>query len=163
LSSTELQDIYQGRITNWAQVGGPDEPITVVLHSNDSVTTVFRAFILNGQSIRIKGPKLKKGWAQAVAQASGAISYVPLMEAQNAQVAVLAIDGSLPTTASVGAYPFWTVEHLYTQGNGTSQFQVYLSFLSGMQETGVFSSYGAVPVSQLSQSVLASHLPGSEI
>src|SRR5437870_9862177 len=39
LSSTELQDIYQGRITNWAQVGGPDEPITVVLHSNDSVTT----------------------------------------------------------------------------------------------------------------------------
>ena len=87
------------------------------------------------------------------------------MEAQNAHVAILAIDGSMPTTSSVeqGAYPFWSVAHLYTQGNGPSQFQAYLSFLSGMQEAGVFSSYGAVPISTLSQNILTSHLPGPEI
>jgi serine/threonine protein kinase len=165
LSSSELQDIYQGRITNWAQVGGPDEPITVVLHPNDTVTTIFRAFVLNGQPISIKGPKLKREWAQTVAQASGAISYVPLIEAQNAHVPVLAIDGSLPTISSVvqGTYPFWSVEHLYTQGNGSSSFQAYLACLSSIQEAGVFAHYGAISISQLPQSVLASHLPGPEI
>ena len=129
------------------------------------MTTIFRAFVLNGQPISIKGPKLRRDWAQTVAQASGAISYVPLMEAQNAHVPILAIDGSLPTTSSVaqGAYLFWSVEHLYTQGNGSTSFQAYLSFLSSMQETGVFGRCGAVSVSQLPQSVLASHLPGPEI
>ena len=71
----------------------------------------------------------------------------------------------MPTTSSVeqGAYPFWSVVHLYTQGDGSSSFQAYLACLSSMREAGVFARYGAVSISQLPQSVLASHLPGPEI
>jgi len=166
LSSSEIQAIYQGRITNWSQVGGPDKTITVVQHPpNETVAAIFRAFVLNGQAEHVRGLRLKNNWVQAVAQIPGSISYVPLLAAQGANVSLLAIDGASPGTQALvqGAYPFWSVEHLYTQGNGTSQFQAYLPFLTGTQEAHVFAQYGAVSVTMLPQSVQASHLPGPEI
>lgn len=167
LSRTEIQNIYRGRITNWAQVGGPDEAIKVVLRPpNDAITAIFRSFILGGKSERVKGIKLKQDWSslvvQAVAQIPGAISYVPLGVAQTATVHVLAIDGVLPSPQSLldGSYPFWSVEHLYTQGDGTAQFQAYLLFLNSDQETALMPQFGVVPLNMLPQNILASHLPG---
>ena len=103
--------------------------------------------------------------AQAVAETPGSISYVPLAAVQGAKVSPLAIDGASPTTRALvqGTYPFWSVEHLYTEGSGTSQFQAYLPFLTSAQEAHVFAQYGALPASILPQNVLASHLPGPEI
>lgn len=166
LSSASIRDIYEGRVTNWSEIGGPDEPITVMQHpGNDTMTAIFRAFVLNGESEHVKGIKLKKGWAQAVAQTQGAISYVTLAEAQSAQVDIVGIDGVLPTIQTLleGSYPFWSIEHLYTQGNGTAQFQAYLLFLLNKQETAIFAQNGAVPIKMLSQSILATHLSGPEI
>jgi len=166
LSSSAIQAIYQGRITNWSQLGGPDETITVVQHPpSDTVAAIFRTFVLNGQAEHVRGVRLKNSWAQAVAETPGSISYVPLAAIQGANVSPLAIDGASPTTRALvqGTYPFWSVEHLYTEGNGTSQFQAYLPFLTSAQEAHVFAQYGAVAVSILPQNVLASHLPGPEI
>ena len=101
LSSATLQAIYQGSITNWSQVGGPDETITVYQRpALDTVTAIFRAFVLNGATEHVKGIRLKKDWAQAVAMTPGAISYVPLAEAEASNVAVLAIDGAQPSVTS---------------------------------------------------------------
>jgi len=166
LSSATIQDIYQGRITNWSDVGGPDEPITVLQRpANDTVTAIFRTFVLNGASEEVKGIRLKKGWAQAVAQTPGAVSYVSLADAQAANVSLVAINGVLPGVQALvqGSYPFWGVEYLYTQGDGSAQFQAFLSFLVSEQEAQVFTHMGAVPISMLSQDVLASHIPGPEI
>ena len=166
LSSAMLQGIYSGKITNWSQVGGPDEPIRVFQRpAVDTVTAIFRAFVLNGENEHVKGTRLKQDWAQAVAATQGAISYVPLMDAQNANVTVLAIDGIRPglTSLQQGSYPFWSVEHLYTRGNGTSQFRAYLSFLKSTQEVPVFAQFSALPVSMMPSNIVSSHLPGPEI
>jgi ABC-type phosphate transport system substrate-binding protein len=166
LSSSAIQDIYQGRITNWSQVGGSDVPIKVIQRpANDTVSAVFRAFVLNDQGEHVNGVRLKKNWLQAVVQTPGAISYVPLAVTQGANVTVLAIDGVSPTIQALvqGTYPFWSVEHLYTQGSGTSQFKSYLQFLISEQEALAFPSYGAVPIAMVPQEILATHLPGPEI
>lgn len=166
LSSATLQAIYQGDITNWSQVGGPDETITVFQRpTTDTVTAIFRAFVLNGATEHVRGIRLKRDWGQAVAMTPGAISYVPLAEAEASNVAVLAIDGVQPGVESLqqGSYPFWSVEHLYTRGNGPSQFQAYLPFLNSAKEASTFAQFGALPVSMMAQAVLASHLPGPEI
>ncbi len=166
LSSATLQAIYQGEITNWSQVGGPDETITVFQRpATDTVTAIFRAFVLNGETEHVRGIRLKKDWVQAVAMTPGAISYVPLVEAEASNVAVMAIDGAQPSTESLqqGSYPFWSVEHLYTRDNGTSQFQAYLPFLNSTKEATMFAQFGALPVSMMPQDVLATHLPGPEI
>lgn len=166
LSSRAIQDIYQGRITNWSQVGGSDVPIKVIQRpANDTVSAVFRAFVLNDQGEHVNGVRLKKNWLQAVVQTPGAISYVPLAVTQGANVTILAIDAVFPTIQALvqGTYPFWSVEHLYTQGSGTSQFKSYLQFLISEQEALAFPSYGAVPIAMVPQEILATHLPGPEI
>ena len=166
LSSAALQAIYQGSITNWSQVGGPDETITVYQRpAQDTVTAIFRAFVLNGEAEHVKGIRLKKDWVQAVAMTPGAISYVPLAEAEASNVAVLAIDGVQPSVTSLqqGRYPFWSVEHIYTLDSGTSQFQAYLSILNSVKEASMFAQSGALPVSIMLQNVLDGHLPGPEI
>ena len=166
LSSATIQEIYQGSITNWAQVGGPDEAITVFQRpSSDTVTAIFRTFVLNGTSEHVRGIRLKKDWIQAVAQTPGAISYVSLVEAEAANVSIVGIDGVFPSIAALqqGTYAFWSVEHLYTQGDGTPQFQAYLPFLNSTQESTVLTQDGAVPVNSVPPDILASHLPGPEI
>lgn len=169
ISSADLQAIYQGQITNWSQVGGPDEAITVIVRPPGlAVDAIFRAFVLNGASEHVAGIQIKKDnpnlVAQMVSQTPGAIGYVPLVVAEEAGLPVIAIDGVFPSTQALlaGTYSFWSVEHLYTEGSGTSQAQAYMQFLSSPQEQTVMAQFGAVPVSAISQGILASHLPGPE-
>ncbi len=166
LSTAQIRAIYQGQITNWEQVGGPDQAITVIQRQpNDPVAAIFRAFMLNGQAEHVKGVRLKNDWVQAVAEIPGAIGYAPLLVAQEADVSIIAIDGVAPSATALqqGNYQFWSVEHLYTQGSGSPEFHSYLSFLTTGQESSLFLQYGAVPISTIPQDVIASHLPGPEI
>ncbi len=167
LSSTEIQGIYQGQITNWAQVGGSDEAITVVLPpATAPITAIFQTFVLNGLAEHVKGIRITKDLpiqvVQKVSQIPGAISYVPLDVTQGTGVQVLAIDGISPGTQALlqGTYAFWGVEHLYSQNAATAQFEAYLQFLGSNQEMDVLPGFDVVPVNALNQSILASHLPG---
>src|SRR5262249_5835878 len=48
LTTQQIKDIYAGNITNWSQIGGPNEPITVVVRTKTSGTrATFDKFILN--------------------------------------------------------------------------------------------------------------------
>lgn len=166
LSSTDLQAIYQGQITNWSQVGGPNEAIKVILRpTNDTVTTIFRTFMLGGMMEHVNGIRVKQNWAQTVAMTPGAIGIVPLEETQNVNVIVLPIDGAAPTAQNIiqDSYQFWSVEHLYTQGNGSQLFQFYLAFLDSAPELAQMNQFGLLPSNLLPASILASHLPGPEI
>lgn len=166
LSSAQIQAIFRGQITNWSQVGGVDEPITVIQHSaSDPVAQIFRAFIMDGLSEHVHGRHLSGNWAQAVAATSGAIGYVSWQQAQGVAVSILTVNGVTPDSASIiaGTYPFWSVEHLYTQGDGSPQFQSYTAFLETGQATSLFLQDGVIPIAMIPQQVLASHLPGPEI
>lgn len=170
LSSAQIQAMYQGRLTNWSQFGGPNESISIILRpSNDAINALFRSFVLNGAAIHVRGYRLKQDTptlvVQAVSQVRGAVSIVPLVAVQGANVQVLAINSVLPTSQNLlnGSYAFWGVDHLYTQGTGTAQAQSYLQFIASGQEASVIVQLDAVPVSAIAPSILASHLPGPEI
>jgi ABC-type phosphate transport system substrate-binding protein len=170
LSSTLLQGIYQGNITNWSQLGGPKERITLVLRpAGDPANIIFRAFLLNSQVIHGRVMRLQGSSSdmviQAVNQTPGAVGFVPLMAALGANAHVLSIDGVVPSVDALmrGSYAFWSVGHLYTRGDGTAQALAYVQFLNTTQEAGELKQLGAVPVSMLQQSVLASHLPGPQV
>jgi phosphate transport system substrate-binding protein len=170
LSSAEVQEIYQRQITNWAQVGGSDEAITVILPSTAaSITTIFQTFVLNGVTEHVAGIRIKKdspaSVTQAVSQTQGAISYVPLAVAQETGVKILAIDGVAPGTQTLlqGTYAFWSIEHFYTQDDGSAAFQAYMQFFSSDLEMRALSEFGIVPMNMLNQNILVSHLPGPEV
>ncbi|HVU66597.1 MAG TPA: substrate-binding domain-containing protein [Ktedonobacteraceae bacterium] len=170
LSSQQLQAIYQGRVTNWRQLGGPHTAISVLLHpSGDPLNTLFQHFVLNGVPMRASGVKLSKMLtpeqiAQKVASTPGAISFVPLAVAGTAPVRVLALNRVAPTPQNVqqGTYPFWSIEHLYTSA-ASAQAQAYIQFFQTTGEGNRFVQAGAVPLSTLPPAILSSHLPGPMI
>jgi phosphate transport system substrate-binding protein len=170
LSSSEIQQIFHGQITNWNQVSGSDEAITVILPpAAASITAVFQTFVLNGATENVSGVRMKKDApamvAQTVSQTQGAISFVPLAIAQETGAKILAIDGIAPGTQALlqGTYTFWSIEHLYTQGDDTAAFQAYLQFFSTDYEEDLLHEFGVVPMNALNQSLLSSHVPGPEL
>jgi phosphate transport system substrate-binding protein len=171
LSATQIQAIFQGQITNWSQLGGPNETITVILPpSISAISAIFRAYVLHGSPVQASAFVMKKDQpvriAQLVSQTPGAISFVPLTVATGASTSVqmLAIDGASANSQSLitGTYTFWSIEHLYTLGNGTPQAQAYIQFATSPQEMNLFSRFGAVPVSMVDLAILQSHLPGPQ-
>jgi phosphate transport system substrate-binding protein len=167
LSSAEIQGIYQGKIRNWAQVGGSNEAIRVILPPpTTSITAIFQTFVLNGMTEHVAGIRIKKDApamiAQTVSQTPGAIGYVPLQVAQGTSVQVLAIDGISPSIQTLlqGTYAFWSAEHFYTQGIGTAQLQAYLQFFQSNQGMNVMLQFDAVPINMINENILSSHLPG---
>ncbi len=169
LSTPQLQAIYSGQVTNWSQLGGPNEAITLILPpSTSAISSIFHAFALHGSPISARAFVMKKDQpvrvAQLVSQIPGALGFVPLAAAASAATPVqtLAIDGAYATSQSLlaGTYTFWSIEHLYTLGNGTSQVQAYIQFATSSQEMSLFSHFGAVPVGMVDSAIVQSHLPG---
>jgi serine/threonine protein kinase len=167
LSSAEIQGIFDGQISNWAQVGGSNEAITVVLPpAGASITAILQSFILNDTVEHVNALRIKKDSPeevlQSVLQTPGAISFVPFVIAQKAGMNILSIDGVAPGVQSLldGTYAFWSVEHFYTQEDESAAVQAYEQFLNSDQEQQVLIELGIVPVSMLNQDVITSHLPG---
>src|SRR4051794_24975188 len=51
LTSQQATDIWTGKTTNWKDVGGPDEPIVLILRPESSGTrATFKKIVLNGAS-----------------------------------------------------------------------------------------------------------------
>ena len=78
LTQQELIDIFTGKITNWKEVGGQDQKITVIGRTAGSGTRVnFDKYALNGAT-EVNGPTQDASGSvvQLVGQTPGAISYV---------------------------------------------------------------------------------------
>jgi phosphate transport system substrate-binding protein len=169
LTTAQIRAIYAGQITNWSQLGGPNEAITLILPpATSSISSIFHAFVLGGAPMSASAYIIKKDQpariVQLVSQNSGALSFVPLaaVSGSNPSVQVLTIDGASASQQSLlaGTYTFWSVEHLYTQGSATSQVQAYIQFATSPQESSQFARFGAVPLAMIDRTILQSHLPG---
>lgn len=170
LTLAQIQAIYAGQITNWSQVGGPNEAIVVMYPpAGSAINQIFRAFVLNGASLKTAGYTMRQDnpalLAQYVGQTPGAIGYVPLATAMGGSAQPVAINGIPASAQNVmnASYPFWSVEHLYTAGSGSTQAQAFAQFMQSQQETATLLSNGAVPISLLPPAILLSHLPGPQV
>jgi phosphate transport system substrate-binding protein len=79
----ELRSIYQGDITNWSEVGGPDREILVLGRASGSGTsTAFRANVFDNPDIELPAIENRYGQNQqlrtAIGNADNAISYIAL-------------------------------------------------------------------------------------
>lgn len=99
LTMDQLKEIYEGKITNWKQVGGKDEPITVIIREIGSGTRLAFEDILFGKEIEQNNASVAISTHQVmqdVAVNSGAIGYVS-RNSLNSDVKLLMID-NVPLT-----------------------------------------------------------------
>ncbi|GAB2687560.1 substrate-binding domain-containing protein [Nocardia thraciensis] len=175
LSREQIRDLYQGRITNWDQIGGPDHPVRVINRALGSGTReTFQQRLLDGGSValpqagcravRFTAPPglsacevpLTRDMLETVADIPGAIGYASYAEAaHSAGTVTVTIDGHRPGREEVvaGAYPFWGVEYAYSDGElpHDSLAAAFLRYLTDNAGKDVVRTHGDTPCGELVQ------------
>jgi len=131
LTGEQIRGIYQDEITNWSEVGGPDQEIYAIGRAEGSGTdTSFRLNMLGGADASMSGVDTRFGQNQQVAEAvannDGAIAYMALAFTSD-QVQPIAIDfeGTVyepdrdaENTIFDSEYPLNRDLHMYTKITG---------------------------------------------
>ena len=136
LTKQQLTDIFTAKITNWKEVGGPDEEIVLITRPSTSGTrALFKEFALGGaEEASNKSLETDDSGTllQSIKDNKGAIGYVALSYLVNNQdVATISVDGVAPTLENTynGTYPVWGYEHMYTKGEPNATVKAYLDFI----------------------------------
>ncbi|MCL7488989.1 MAG: substrate-binding domain-containing protein [Desulfobulbaceae bacterium] len=139
LSSQQLRDIHQGKITNWKELGWIDRPIAVIYrrHCLDRREPV-REFLelddelknLTPKAIVVRTDMQLIDYVKRFPTAIGITSDV-FVKNKETEVSRLAIDGEAPTAANVeaGRYPFAAVIHIVTNGAPDPETRKFLDFV----------------------------------
>jgi phosphate transport system substrate-binding protein len=132
----ELRGIYEGEITNWSEVGGPDRDILALGRAEGSGTdTAFRQNVFGDPEYPIE-PDQRFGQnqqlQQAIGQATNAISYIALAFVTEDTPSIgLEIDGTLYEYGkNLGAadYPLSRDLHAYTYEDTSRKEAAFINF-----------------------------------
>lgn len=151
LSKQQLQDIFAGKVTNWKQVGGPDQKIVVINRPRSSGTrAVFTKTIMGDVPITDGGlvQDATGTVASVVKQTPGAITYLALSGVTGG-IAVLSVGGVAPTVANItsGTYPIWSYEHMFTIGPPKGNVADFIGFVQ--HQTDLVQKNKFIPVNAM--------------
>ena len=155
LSLPQLKGIYQGVITNWKDVGGPNADIILYSRENNSGTyAYFKEHVLNKEDFAPECQTLP-GTASiinAVSKDPKSIGYGGIGYASGVkEVMVSASDTSqpyLPTHENVesGRYPLSRFLYWYTVGEPTGDVKDLVSWVLGPEGQKVVTTVGYYPL-----------------
>ena len=135
LSKQQLSDIFTGKITNWKQVGGKNQTITVINRSKGSGTRgTFEGLVLNGKKpIQAQEQDSNGTVRKIVSSTPGTISYISFQYANDENIQKLSIDGIKPTNKNVetNRWQLWSYEHIYTKGKPNKNVQKFIDYMLG--------------------------------
>lgn len=143
LDLAQVQAIFAGTIRSWAALGGPDQPIDLIVREAGSGTfSAFEELVMKGKPITTSAMRQGSNGAirQVVAENPNAIGYISL-GIVDASVKALPVDQVEPSVAHVeaGTYKFvrpflfvWQKGH--TLSPLATQYVAYVMSADGQQE-----------------------------
>lgn len=150
VSMDQLKQIFTGKITNWKQLGGKNEKITVVNRAKGSGTrATFEAAVLNGETAVKSQEQDSNGTVQKIVSTTpGAISYLAFSYV-NDSLQALSIDNVKPTDANVETndWKIWSYEHMYTKGQPNKATKEFLAYIDAKkQQNGLVKKMGYISI-----------------
>jgi phosphate transport system substrate-binding protein len=153
LTTQQATDIWTGKTTSWKAVGGPDQPIVLIIRPASSGTrATFKKIVLGGTN-EATGTALTEDSNGAVTTAvtttPGSTSVVGFSyyQANKDKLAALGLDG---VTASVdnlknGTYKLQAFGHMYSKGAPDGLVKAFLDYMmsDGIQNTLIPSLFYA--------------------
>lgn len=133
ISMLNLQKIFTGKITNWKEVGGPNQKIVVINRAQGSgIRKSFERVVLKGKTALNAQEQDSNGTVQKIVQATpGAISYLSFSYFNN-QIKHLSIDNVQPTAKNVvnDNWKIWSYEHMYTKQNPSKAAKDFIKYMT---------------------------------
>lgn len=156
LTKEQIQDVFTAKVTNWKDVGGPDEQIVLVTRPATSGTrALFTRYAMDGKE-EASNQSLETDDSgtliQSISQTRGAIGYVALSYlVNNDTVSPVAIDGVEPTLENTynGTYPVWGYEHMYTRGEAQGAVKAFLDYIVSDKYAGELEKQGYAVTSKM--------------
>jgi phosphate transport system substrate-binding protein len=152
LTTQQIRDIFSGRVTNFKQVGGADQAITIINRPRSSGTrAVFVKNVMGGQEPSENGLTQDSSGTVAtmIAQTPGAISYLAMGYVKSGQQVAVSINGVAPTQPNVttGKYPYWSYEHIFTNGQPSAQVADFINFIK--TDSSLLAQLHFIPVGSM--------------
>lgn len=149
LTTQQITDVFTGKVKNWKEVGGPDEPVTLVTRPKTSGTrALFKQYALQNKEENSNASLETDDSGtllQSVSQHKGAIGYVALSYlVNNTSVKTISIDGVEPTMENVytGKYKVWGYEHMYTKGEAAGVAKALIEYMQSPDFSTKMESLG---------------------
>lgn len=147
----DLKAIFTGNITNWSDLGGADEAITVINRAAGSGTrATFESAVLGGDEAMTAQEQDSSGTvAKMVAETPGAISYLAFSYYEGASFTALSVDGVEPSEANVetGDWKIWAYEHMYISADADQATKDFIEYmLSNKVQNELVEQMGYIPV-----------------
>ena len=133
ISMDQLKAIYQGQITNWKELGGPDKKIAVISRDTSSGTyEVWEKIVMRKERV-YPGALLQASngaVAQAVSKNKNAIGYIGIGYL-NENVKALTVNGveGTPETTLSGTFPISRPLYMFTRGWPTGDTLNFVNYV----------------------------------
>ncbi len=133
LSQEQLINIFTGKITNWNQVGGKDEKITIIGRAKSSGSrATIKATVLKGAEFTDAATAQDStgNLITAVIKTPGSIGYIDAayLKPDVKAVKYNGIEYS-PEKVYSGKYPIFAYEHMYTKGEPTGTVKSFIDYI----------------------------------
>lgn len=156
LTKDQVRDIYQGKITNWSQVGGTNQLIRVINRATTSGTReAFQDIVLLGQTFAPDSANFitwKQDETTAILQDLGnsGISYATVSQVEKQEIVrIIAIDGVFPTdinAVKAGKYPISRSLFLGVKKITSPVSKQFIEFALSPQGQQIVQRLGFIPM-----------------
>ncbi|HOI74933.1 MAG TPA: phosphate ABC transporter substrate-binding protein [Syntrophales bacterium] len=150
LTVEQLSLIYQGKITNWKEVGGKDMRIVAI--SRDSSSGTFESwdhFVMKKAKVSPRAQMLASNGAvyTAVSKNRYSIGYLGMGYVKKG-VKALAVAGvqATPETALSRQYPMSRELYMYTNGEPAGETAKFIAFIKSPTGQKIVAGEGFVPI-----------------
>ncbi len=155
LTLDQLRDMYEGRITNWSEVGGADQPITILTRQNgDGGRAIFEDRVFLGEPATPKASAIvaesDNQVASTVNNDPGAIGFVGYAFQRGAQPITVVNHCGMPMSpdsfsAKTEEYALQRRLYLYTRGDTDNELTSdFLNYAMSQDADGVIRKAGFI-------------------
>ena len=153
ISLENLKKIFEGKITNWKELGGKNQKIDVINRVKGSGTrATFESNVLKGASaIQTQEQDSNGAVKKIVSTTPGAISYLAFSFIDSS-LQPLSIDNVAPTDKNVetNAWKIWSYEHMYTPKKADKNATKFIKYVeSGKVQKTLVNKLGYISISDM--------------
>jgi phosphate transport system substrate-binding protein len=153
LSRNQLRAIYNGNVTNWRELGGPDREIYAVARMvgsgtgdlfNELVMGDLKTDTLGADTYTQNNAEMKT----AITKSDKAIGYLGFNYVQDGNLSAVAYEGVFPTTEGIKSetYPLSRPLYVMTWNEPDEGEQAFIDFLLGDEGQSIVEEIGFLPV-----------------
>lgn len=154
LSFNQVRQIYLGEITNWKDVGGPDEPLHLFIRRGkiSGVGRTVRELLFNNFDQEFVSDNVFKSTGpleEAVQQTPYSIAITGISSARKRDVKILDLEGKSPSYENIASGEYLLYRPLYLAyqrtGKNKEQVQKFIDFALSDEGREVIRRNGTVP------------------